>query len=323
MFDYSDLKELCKGSRLQDLTQTLDQESTQWSSAEAHGDAPRWRAALEGLPELPVSGYALNRGSVTISGEIDSTQARVLETALREFHPWRKGPFELFGIHIDTEWRSDWKWDRLKDAIDPLRGRTVLDVGCGSGYHCWRMAGAGARCVIGIEPMLLYVYQYQALRRYLGQPPVWVVPYRMEQLPTNLNAFDTVFSLGVLYHRRSPLDHLVQLKTALKPGGQLVLETLVTDGDEHTVLMPGERYASMGNVWFLPSPAMLKTWLQKLKFTDVRLVDVNQTGIEEQRSTQWMTFNSLADFLDPQDHSRTIENYPAPKRAIMTAYRPP
>ncbi|PMC22346.1 tRNA 5-methoxyuridine(34)/uridine 5-oxyacetic acid(34) synthase CmoB, partial [Klebsiella aerogenes] len=45
--------------------------------------------------------------------------------------------------------------------------------------------------------------------------------------------------MGVLYHRRSPLDHLWQLKDQLAPGGELVLETLVIEGDENTVLVPG------------------------------------------------------------------------------------
>ncbi len=45
----------------------------------------------------------------------------------------------------------------------------------------------------------------------------------------------------------------------------------------------------------------------------------SNTSTDEQRSTQWMQFHSLAQFLDPQDPDKTIEGYPAPRRAIITA----
>jgi tRNA (mo5U34)-methyltransferase len=237
-------------------------------------------------------------------------------------HPWRKGPFDLFGVHIDTEWRSDWKWDRLGSGIDSLQSRRVLDVGCGSGYHCWRMAGDGAREVIGIDPTPLFVVQFWALQKYLQQTNVWLLPAGIEQMPDKLNAFDTAFSMGVLYHRRSPMDHLRELRDCLRPGGQLVLETLVIDGKLGDTLVPEGRYARMGNVWFLPSCDTLASWLKKTGFVEPRLVDVGLTSIEEQRSTDWMTFHSLANFLDPQDSSKSIEGHPAPRRAVFTARVP-
>jgi tRNA (mo5U34)-methyltransferase len=52
------------------------------------------------------------------------------------------------------------------------------------------------------------------------------------------------------------------------------------------------------------------------------VVDVNVTSTQEQRSTEWMSFHSLENFLDPDDHSKTIEGYPAPRRAIITANAP-
>ncbi len=289
-----------------------------------HGDLPRWRAALASLPAITPSCIELDRDAVRVGLPADmSTQQRsALEAALRELHPWRKGPFDLFGLYVDTEWRSDWKWQRLREHIAPLAGRRVLDVGCGSGYHCWRMAGAGAARIIGIDPTLLYVMQFQALQHFIRDPRVSVLPLASDALPAKLAAFDTVFSMGVLYHRRSPMDHLLELADCLVPGGELVLETLVIEGGRGEVLVPEGRYAAMRNVWFIPTVAELENWMRRCGYENLRVVDVSPTTVEEQRSTDWMRFKSLADFLDPGDPARTIEGHPAPRRAILIATVP-
>lgn len=288
-----------------------------------HGDLSKWYALLNALPQIEASSIELNASSVRI-GKAEDCNAEMrmqLKHSLRSFHPWRKGPFELFGINIDTEWRSDWKWNRLKAHIQPLNGRHVLDIGCGNGYHCWRMAGEGACTVIGIDPTLIYMMQYLAIRFYCSEIPVYVLPLGIDDFPVNLNAFDTVFSMGVLYHRRSPLDHLYQLRNCLRSGGELVLETLVIEGEEGQILLPKDRYAKMRNVWFIPSCPTLKVWLKRCGFQDIRIIDISKTTKDEQRSTEWMTFKSLSDFLDPYDAEKTMEGYPAPKRAIVLANR--
>ena len=290
---------------------------------ERYGDMPGWLEALEALPDLQPSTVSLQE-SVTIGSAVDLGQVNREEliTRLQAFHPWRKGPYSLFGIEIDTEWRSDWKWQRLLPHIQPLAGRRVLDVGCGNGYHGWRMRGAGADFVLGIEPFLVSVMQFQVMQRYLCDPRHHVIPIGIEDVPTNLACFDSVFSMGVLYHRRTPLDHLLELKNCLRPGGELILETLIVDGAQDTIFMPPGRYAKMRNVWFMPSIGAMTLWLKRCGFTKIACVDATRTSCEEQRATEWMRFESLADFLDPDGGERTIEGHPAPLRAIFTATRP-
>ncbi|WP_298634557.1 tRNA 5-methoxyuridine(34)/uridine 5-oxyacetic acid(34) synthase CmoB [uncultured Umboniibacter sp.] len=283
-----------------------------------YGDLPRWLDALDQLPDLPVDTRRTDLDTVTINGseQID------LREQLMQFHPWRKGPFSLFGTHIDTEWRSDWKWQRLISYLSPLSGRKVLDIGCGSGYHCWRSHGAGAAFTLGIDPTPLFNVQFRVLQKYLEYQNVQVLPLGIEDLPAKLHCFDTTFSMGVLYHRKSPIDHLIELRDTLRPGGELVLETLVVDGPEGYSLVPSGRYARMGNVWFLPSVATLTNWLEKVRFKNVKVVDLSVTSTEEQRTTEWMTYHSLANFLDPEDSTKTLEGYPAPKRAVIIAEAP-
>jgi len=287
-----------------------------------HGDLARWKAAFDQLPEITPDRVELKQSRVGpyVNDPLCIDTQNQLQTALLGLLPWRKGPFELFGTHIDTEWRSDWKWDRIKDHISPLKGRVVLDVGCGSAYHCWRMLGEGAYHVIGIDPSLLFLMQFEALKKYCGPTsPIHLLPVRMEDVTPQLEAFDTTFSMGVLYHRKSPIDHLLDLKGTLKKGGELVLETLVCEGELGYSLMPEDRYSMMRNVWFIPSIATLILWLERAGFKDVRCIESNQTSLEEQRTTQWMQYQSLKDFLDPNDMNKTIEGYPAPMRATLIA----
>ncbi len=230
-------------SGLEDWAARLRKQLTWRFEDNPHGDVQRWHKALSQLPELGNTTVDLNQPAITLRADTaEGVSREPLEAALRGLMPWRKGPFDFFGIPIDTEWRSDWKWDRVAPHLANLEGRRVLDVGCGSGYHCWRMLGAGARRVIGIDPGLLFLFQFLSVKRYLADAPVDLLPVRMEDLPAKLETFDTTFSMGVLYHRRSPIDHLLELKDTLRRGGELVLETLVVDGPEGYSLVPEDRY---------------------------------------------------------------------------------
>nr|WP_314984205.1 tRNA 5-methoxyuridine(34)/uridine 5-oxyacetic acid(34) synthase CmoB [uncultured Pantoea sp.] len=300
----------------------LPAQISEWQRENLHGHFRDWYKSLEYLPLLEPQKLDLLHSVTADRDDISDRHRQGIEKLLRNLMPWRKGPYFLYGTHINTEWRSDWKWERVLPHISPLAGRTVLDVGCGSGYHMWRMIGAGAHLVVGIDPMQLFLVQFEAVRKLLNDDRrVHMLPLGIEQLPV-LQAFDTVFSMGVLYHRRSPLDHLLQLKNQLVSGGELVLETLVIEGDVNQVLVPGERYAQMRNVFFIPSAEALKSWLEKSGFVDVRIVDFALTTTEEQRRTDWMISESLAEFLDPDDPGKTVEGYPAPLRAVLVATKP-
>ena len=323
MIDYDPLYRALTAANADQWVKIIPTQIAEAFNQKRHGSLSVWKNIVEALPEGFGSLEGLRESTIVIGSATDITLEfqEELKDKLKAFHPWRKGPFSLLGVSIDTEWRSDWKWDRLKSAIEPLRNRLVLDVGCGNGYHCWRMLGEQARMVIGVDPTMVNVMQFQAIRKLYGEAPIYVLPLTLEQIPQPLALFDTVFSMGVLYHRRSPIDHLKDLHRCLRPGGELVLETLVTEGDCHHVMMPGERYAKMRNVWFLPSCDALIHWLKRCGFKNIQLIDVSKTTPKEQRQTEWMTFNSLPDFLDPDNQDLTCEGLPAPMRAIVVAQK--
>nr|WP_285903182.1 tRNA 5-methoxyuridine(34)/uridine 5-oxyacetic acid(34) synthase CmoB [Alkalimarinus sediminis] len=319
---YQDLFQYMKQGPLNRWLDNLIPQLEQRLLENPHGDLGRWQAALNRLPDIQADNITLTTSAITANKAEALSEAELVQltSGLMALSPWRKGPFQLFDTYINTEWHSDWKWDRVVPHISSLKNRVVLDVGCGSGYHCWRMLGEGADRVIGIDPNYLFLTQFEAIKKYCGpKSPIHLLPVKMEEVPSNLEAFDTTFSMGVLYHRRSPIDHLLELKSTLRKGGELVLETLVIEGDNEQCLMPEDRYAMMRNVWFIPSCDTLALWLKRAGFKDIKLVDLNRTTTEEQRATEWMTYQSLNSFLDPEDPAKTIEGYPAPLRATFVA----
>jgi tRNA (mo5U34)-methyltransferase len=284
----------------------------------AHGRIAEWREVLRQLPNVDASTVSLNNDTISVNADQvdEQTQARLRDLLLK-LAPWRKGPFNLFGIKIDSEWRSQLKWNRLRDIVAPLVGRTILDVGCGNGYYALRMCGQNAKFVLGIDPTINHVVQFLALQKYLRQNSVYVLPLRLHELPSVGAAFDTTFSMGVLYHQRASLEHLAQLRETLRPGGELVLETLILRGDGAGHVTPDDRYARMRNVWQLPTITELKQWLAQTGFTHCRVADISVTDTTEQRSTEWMPFESLEQALDPTNPQLTIEGLPRPTRALL------
>jgi len=286
-----------------------------------HGHFNDWKNIVELLPNHQASETKLDKDSISIGNlkDISPEDRNVLEEKLKQLSPWRKGPFDIFGIHVDTEWRSDWKWSRIAPHID-IKDKLVLDIGCGNGYYALRMQAMGAKLVLGIDPSWHYAFQFHALQKYSSaSQQAFVLPFGFEEFPENASSFDAIFSMGVLYHRQEPLIHLTQVFDKLKQGGQFVLETLIIDDPDADVLIPNERYANMRNVWMIPSVDLLKTWLTEAGFVNIQVVDITMTTVEEQRQTEWMTRYSLQQALNPKDHSLTIEGYQAPLRATLIA----
>ena len=286
-----------------------------------NGNIPKWSQAIDTIDALPKGKVALKQPFICINN--DSINHESLLEALHKLIPWRKGPFMINDVVLKSEWDGDVKWQRISKHIKPLKSKRVLDVGAGNGYFTLRMAMEGAKRALGIEPFLLFNYQFRAIKSLIESPlNALLLPVKLEHIP-KIAIFDTVFSMGVLYHQRDHMEHLSQLYEMMATDAELVLETLIVEDPEDYVLIPKGRYAQMRNVYSIPSIKTLKSWLNDANFNNIRVVDVNKTTTAEQRKTPWIGENgaSLEDFLDPLDDSLTIEGYPAPTRAIVVCER--
>ncbi len=314
-----DFEKHCKSTPLSNICKQLVGLSNQAFSVN-NGNIPKWTAAIDDIKKNQTGNLSFKHPYVAIDANINADE---LTRSLKQLMPWRKGPYQIGSLKLDSEWRGDMKWDRLKDYIQPLKGKTVLDVGSGNGYFTYLMAMQGANIALGVEPFLLFNYQFQAIRALIKNPPkAFVLPLKLEELPGE-PLFDTVFSMGVLYHQKDHMIHLQQLMKVMTEGGELVLETLIIDKQYGDQIIPEDRYARMRNVWCLPSTDTLHTWLKQTGFKNIKLINVSKTTPEEQRATHWIGDNtqSIKDFLDPNNENLTIEGLPAPRRAIFVCQK--
>ena len=330
MRDLSELENLLSELKLSEnfakpLTE-LTRERQQWAQKVNYRSVTQ---DLEKFVERPFGAESLNfaDGVVQIGKEEErtSTERKQVFQMAEKLIPWKKGPFSLFGEKIDAEWRSDLKWDRIKEHIPSLEGKTVLDVGCNNGYFMFRLLEKNPKLVLGIDPVVPNWAQFHFLNHLVDDPRLHFQLWGVENVKWMPQTYDYIFSMGIIYHHRNPMQQLLELKRALKPGGEIILETIGIPGQESYALFPEDRYAKMRNVWFVPTTSCFLNWIVRAKFKEIELIKVSELTPNEQRLTNWCPppRESLEDFLDPHEREKTIEGYPAPIRIAVKAKRHP
>lgn len=259
-------------------------------------------------------------GDTVIIGNADEVthdDQKKIQASLQAFMPWRKGPFSVFGIDIDAEWRSERKWRRLEPALPDLTGKVIADIGCNNGYYMFRMAPSRPRLVLGFEPSVQHYYCFKALNSMAGRRELDIDLLGVEHLQLFTASFDVVFLMGIIYHRPSPVDTLRNIYTALKPGGSLIVESQAIPGNDPIALFPEETYAKVPGTYFVPTGSCLANWMKKAGFINIDIFCSHPMSTEEQRQTAWMTFESYNDFISTADPGITVEGYPAPWRVFL------
>lgn len=271
---------------------------------------------IESLPDTKTN--IIIKDIITIEiPDISSDLEQKIDKIALMLKPWRKGPFKIGDLFIDTEWQSFIKYNLLKPHFD-IKGKVVGDIGCNNGYYLFRMLDENPKKLIGFDPSNLFFTQFSFIDHFIKSGIVYEM-LGVEHVGMYENKFDTLFCLGVLYHRSDPIATLKSLFQGLNSRGELILDTFIIDGEEDIALTPKERYSKIPNVYFIPTVNALKNWCYRAGFKEIELLEIRTTDLEEQRKTKWIDSQSLEDFLDPHNQSLTVEGYPAPKRAYIKA----
>lgn len=281
------------------------------------------RAAVTYLKQYKTDHYDFSSDTVTIGepGTLSCEQQLNVTAALKQFIPWRKGPFNYFGINIDAEWRSNNKWNRIKPFLPDLNNKIIADVGCNNGYYIFRMLDCSPAFVFGFDPVPRLKLTWQALTAPLPPLHACFDLLGVEQLVLFPESFDVIFLMGILYHHPAPLALLQDCHNALKKGGVLILETQGIPGELPVALFPEKRYAKVPGTYFVPTAACTSNLMKRAGFKDAVLLDKHAMNSTEQRSTGWMPYESYADFIDSNNPGQTVEGYPAPQRFYFKGTR--
>jgi len=268
-----------------------------------------------------------NLENITVSLEdiisINSTKATkenkdFIDFVAKKLMPWRKGPFKILDTFIDSEWKSQIKYNLLKPYFD-IKDKKVADIGCNNGYYMFRMLKEKPKKIVGFDPSALFKTQFDFINHFIKSDICYEL-LGVEHLDLYEEKFDTIFCLGVLYHRSDPISTLKSLKRGLNKNGELFLDTFIIDGEEDYALTPKDRYSKIPNIYFIPTINALSNWIYRAGFKNIELLEIKKTDLNEQRKTSWIESQSLENFLNPSNPNITVEGYPAPKRAYIKAF---
>ena len=297
-----------------EILQNKKSECRTWKNVEP------WYLQLQESSKIEKNNLSIDYGdwfSVGTKEDVSIEEQEIILQTAKSLIPWRKGPFKIFDLEIDSEWQSNIKYNLIRPFFD-LKDKVVADIGCNNGYYMFRMLEDKPRKLIGFDPSPLTLHQFEFVNHFVKSDIVYEM-LGVEHLEFYNHKFDFIFMLGVLYHRADPVGTLKSLARGLNSKGEILIDTFMIDGDEELCLTPNKRYSKIPNIYFIPTIPALKNWLERAGFEHIEVLATTVTTSEEQRKTIWSFDQSLEDFLDENDKTKTVEGYPAPKRVYVKA----
>lgn len=111
------------------------------------------------------------------------------------------------------------EWETLKELLPDFKGKRMLDLGCGYGWHCIYAMEQGAESAVGID---ISRKMLQAAREKTRFPQVEYQCAAMEDVQFPPESFDIILSSLALHYIESFEDIAKKAFTFLKPGGHFV-----------------------------------------------------------------------------------------------------
>ncbi|MFW2601334.1 tRNA 5-methoxyuridine(34)/uridine 5-oxyacetic acid(34) synthase CmoB [Aliarcobacter butzleri] len=297
-----------------EILQKKKEECRTWKNVEP------WFLQLKEACKIEKSNLKIDYGdwfSIGNRADLSNEEYEIIVQTAKKLIPWRKGPFKIFDLEIDSEWQSNIKYNLIRPYFN-LKDKVVADIGCNNGYYMFRMLEDKPKRLIGFDPSPLTLHQFEFINHFVKSDIVYEM-LGVEHLEFYNHKFDFIFMLGVLYHRPDPVGTLKSLARGLNSKGEILIDTFMIDGDDEICLTPNKRYSKIPNIYFIPTIPALKNWLERAGFENIEVLATTTTTSQEQRKTSWSFDESLEDFLDPTDSSKTVEGYPAPKRVYVKA----
>ncbi|MCG3678374.1 tRNA 5-methoxyuridine(34)/uridine 5-oxyacetic acid(34) synthase CmoB [Aliarcobacter butzleri] len=297
-----------------EILQKKKEECRTWKNVEP------WFLQLKEACKIEKSNLKIDYGdwfSIGNRAHLSDEEYEIIVQTAKKLIPWRKGPFKIFDLEIDSEWQSNIKYNLIRPYFN-LKDKIVADIGCNNGYYMFRMLEDKPKRLIGFDPSPLTLHQFEFINHFVKSDIVYEM-LGVEHLEFYNHKFDFIFMLGVLYHRPDPVGTLKSLARGLNSKGEILIDTFMIDGDDEICLTPNKRYSKIPNIYFIPTIPALKNWLERAGFENIEVLATTVTTSQEQRKTPWSFDESLEDFLDPNDSSKTVEGYPAPKRVYVKA----
>lgn len=297
-----------------EILQKKKEECRTWKNVEP------WFLQLKEACKIEKTNLKIDYGdwfSIGNRADLSNEEYEIIVQTAKKLIPWRKGPFKIFDLEIDSEWQSNIKYNLIRPYFN-LKDKVVADIGCNNGYYMFRMLEDKPKRLIGFDPSPLTLHQFEFINHFVKSDIVYEM-LGVEHLEFYNHKFDFIFMLGVLYHRPDPVGTLKSLARGLNSKGEILIDTFMIDGDDEICLTPNKRYSKIPNIYFIPTIPALKNWLERAGFESIEVLATTITTSEEQRKTHWSFDESLEDFLDPNDSSKTVEGYPAPKRVYVKA----
>ncbi|MGB8953166.1 MAG: methyltransferase domain-containing protein [Candidatus Aminicenantales bacterium] len=137
---------------------------------------------------------------------------------------------ERVGSFYDVVWTeyipeyaaSEKHWGLFYSA-EEVKGRTVLDAGCGTGIFSIIFARNGAEKVVGIDISPGSLQTAQSLKEKFGLRNAEFRKQDMLKLPFGEETFDIVWAWGTVHHTTDPFGAIEELTKVLRTGGSLLL----------------------------------------------------------------------------------------------------
>lgn len=132
--------------------------------------------------------------------------------------------FETLIANFESPERMTWQRpDALLDRLGDLDGKTVADIGSGSGFLAFRMAERGARvlCVDVDERFLAYILGKRDALGLGEQIDLRLSPYDRPMLEAD--EVDLVITVNTYHHIEDRVAYFGHVREALRPGGRLVV----------------------------------------------------------------------------------------------------